>query len=60
MDVIINEISSTVSAVDSDTLLSPETTKKIVRIVLEAVEAREAHRARRQIEQAVTHGVRRH
>lgn len=58
MEMIINEISSSVRALDSDTLLAPETLKKIVRAVLEAVEAREEHRERQRIEQQVTHGVR--
>ncbi len=58
MEMIINEISSKVSAVDSDALLNPETLQKIVRIVLEAVEERDEYLQRLRIEQHVTPGVR--
>lgn len=58
MDIYINEVTSTVRAVDDDTLLAPETMRAIVRAVLEAVEAKEAHRARVQAEQRVAGSVR--
>jgi hypothetical protein len=58
MEVNINEITSTVRAVDGEALLAPATLQKIVQIVLEAVRAEEAHRARVQAEQQVTQGVR--
>jgi hypothetical protein len=58
MDIYINEVTSTVRAVDDDALLSPETMRAIVHAVLEAMEAKEAHRARVQSEQRVVGSVR--
>ena len=40
MDVQINELRSTVSAVDGNALLMPETLERIVRSVLQALDAR--------------------
>ena len=57
MDVNINEIESTVHAVDSETLLSPRTLKKIVQVVLDAVREQEEHRMRVQAEQRISAGV---
>ncbi len=57
MDVQINELQSTVRAVDGDTLLSPTVMARIVRVVLQAVNDQEAHRERVRTEQRVTRGV---
>jgi len=59
MDVSIGEISSTVRAVDGDTLLSPPTLARIVQAVMQVVEDREQHRKRVNGERKVgpdTHG----
>lgn len=58
MEVNIGEVVSTVHAVDSDSLLAPQTLEKIVRIVLEAVREQEEHRMRVRAEQRITGGVR--
>jgi hypothetical protein len=57
MEVQINDLQSTVRAVDSDSLLSPQTMEKIVRLVLQAVNEQEAHRQRVRAEQRITRGV---
>jgi hypothetical protein len=57
MEVQINELQSTVRAVDSDALLSPQTMEKILRVVLQAVNDQEAHRQRVRAEQRITSGV---
>jgi hypothetical protein len=57
MEVQINDLQSTVRAVDSDSLLSPQTMEKIVRVVLQAVNEQEAHRQRVRAEQRITRGV---
>jgi hypothetical protein len=57
MEVYIGEIMTTVRAVDSDSLLAPQTLEKIVRIVLEAVREQEEHRNRVRAEQRITGGV---
>jgi hypothetical protein len=57
MDVQINELQSTVRAVDSDSLLSPQTMEKIIRAVLAAVNDQESHRQRVRAEQRITNGV---
>ena len=57
MEVNISEVVSTIHAVDSDSLLTPQTLEKIVRIVIEAVNEQEAHRARVRAEQRITGGV---
>lgn len=47
MDVIIQEVSTTIRAVDGDSLLDRRTLEQIVRVVLAAIEAdrrREDHR----------------
>ena len=57
MEVQINELQSTVRAVDGDTLLSPSVMARIVRVVMQAVNDQEAHRERVRAEQRVTRGV---
>ena len=57
MEVQIGDLQSTVRAVDSDALLSPQTLEKIVRVVLQAVHDQEAHRQRVRAEQRITSGV---
>ena len=58
MEVNIDELVSTVHAVDSEALLAPQTLEKIVRLVLRAVREQEEHRARVRAEQRITGGVR--
>lgn len=57
MDVQIGEVTATVSAVDGSALLSPEVLKQIVKVVMRAVEDREAHTERLRAERRVTGGV---
>jgi hypothetical protein len=57
MQVQIHDLQSTVRAVDSDSLLSPQTMDKIVRVVLQAVDEQENHRQRVRAEQRITRGV---
>ena len=57
MEVEINDLQSTVRAVDGDSLLSPQMMEKIVRVVLAAVNDQEAHRGRVRAEQRITRGV---
>jgi hypothetical protein len=57
MEVHINEIASTVRAMDDNTLLSPQTMEKILSAVLRAVEEREQYRDRVRAEQRITRGV---
>ncbi len=57
MQVEISDLSSTVRAVDSDTLLSAPTLEKIVRIVLQAVDERDAHRWRVLDEERISRGI---
>ena len=57
MEVQIGDLQSTVRAVDGDSLLSPQTMEKIVRVVLQAVNEQEAHRKRVGAEQRITNGV---
>ena len=57
-EVIVNEVVSTVRAVDSDTLLTPRTLNTIVRLVLAAVEEKKEHEARVRAEQRISGGVR--
>lgn len=58
MEVNISEVSTTVRAVDGDSLMAPETLQKIVNIVLAAVRDQEEHRMRVRAEQRITGGVR--
>ncbi len=57
MDVQINEVQSTVRAVDGDSLLSPATLQRIINVVLQAVNDQESHRQRVRAEQRITRGV---
>ncbi len=57
MEVNIDEVVSSVRAVDGDSVLSPKTMEKIVRTVLEAVHQHEQHKKRVQSERRVTGGV---
>ena len=57
MQAQINDLVSTVQAVDGDSLLAPQTMEKIVRVVLQAVNDQEAHRQRVRAEQRITCGV---
>ncbi|MBV9927288.1 MAG: hypothetical protein JOZ96_19880 [Acidobacteria bacterium] len=52
MEVHIDEMQSSVRAVDGNSLLAPETLQKIVAVVMKAVEEREAHRDRVKSEQS--------
>jgi hypothetical protein len=58
MEVYINDIMSTVHAVDGESLLTPQTQAKIVRAVLEAVREQEEHRMRVRAEKHISSGVR--
>jgi hypothetical protein len=58
MDVQIGDVTSTVRAIDSDSLLAPKTMEKIVHVVLQAVHDQEEHGKRVRAEQRVTGGVR--
>jgi hypothetical protein len=58
MEVHINDIVSTVHAVDGDALLAPQTLAKIVQAVLEVMREQEEHRMRVRSEKQVSSGVR--
>ena len=58
MDVMINEIVSTVRTVDGGSSLAPRTLAEIVRAVLAAVKDHQEHDARAKQERRVTGGVR--
>jgi hypothetical protein len=53
VEVNINEMQSTVRALDSDSVLAPQTMQKIIDAVMQAVEERERHRDRVRAEQKV-------
>jgi len=57
MEVQINDLMSTVRAVDGDSLLAPQTMEKIVRVVLQAVNDQQAHTRRVCAETRVTGSV---
>jgi hypothetical protein len=57
MDVEIGDLESTVRAVDGDVLLSPSILEQIVRIVLQAVDDRDAHRSRVRDEVRISTGI---
>ena len=57
MEVQINDLMSTVRAVDGDSLLAPQTMEKIVRVVLQAVQRPAGARQRVRAERRVTGGV---
>ena len=56
MEVHIEEMQSSVRAVDGDALLAPQTLQKIIDVVMKAVEEREAHRDRVKAEQGTGGG----
>ncbi|MGH9256234.1 MAG: hypothetical protein ACRD3C_16885 [Vicinamibacterales bacterium] len=58
MQVHINEIASTVRTVEGSAVLSPAQMQEIIRLVLKAIEEREAHGQRVNAERKVTSGVR--
>ena len=58
MEVHIDEIVSTVRAVDDQSVLGPETLGAIVEAVMSALDERELHRERTGAERNVTGGVR--
>jgi hypothetical protein len=53
MEVIINEITSRVRAVDGESALAPQTLNSIVRAVMQAIEARDDHGRRVREEQTL-------
>lgn len=57
MQVEINEVVSTVRALDGEALLSPATLTRIVTAVIKAMEDVESHRGRVRAETHVTGGV---
>lgn len=58
MQVHINEIASTVRNVDGSSSLSPSQMEEVIRLVLKAIEEREAHGQRVNAERRVTSGIR--
>jgi len=58
MEVNIDDVVSTVRTVDGDSLLAPNTLRRIVQAVLLAVEERELHARRVRSEQCVSGGLR--
>lgn len=58
MQVHINEIASTVRQVDGSASLSPAQMEEIIRLVLKAIDEREAHGQRVVAERRITSGVR--
>ncbi len=58
MDVNINEISSTVRTMDSESLLTPQVLNKIVEAVLSAVKEQEDYRMRMRSELQIKSSVR--
>jgi hypothetical protein len=58
MQVHINEIASTVRTVEGSSSLSPAVMQEIIRLVLKAIEERDAHNQRVNAERKVTSGVR--
>jgi hypothetical protein len=57
MQVEINEVVSTVRALDGEALLSPQVLTRIVTAVMKAMEDMESHRGRVRAETQVTGGV---
>lgn len=57
MDIDINEIVSTVRAVDGGTLVSPPVMRRIVEAVVEAVDQKMKHEKRVGEERKITGGV---
>ena len=57
-EVNISQITSTVTAVDEDSLLAPNRMEKIVSAVVRVMDERERHRCRVRAEQRISGGVR--
>jgi hypothetical protein len=57
MEVHIDEVASTVRAVDGDALLAPHTLRKILHAVMQAIDEREQHRGRVRAETRISRGV---
>ena len=57
MDVEIGDVVTTVKAVDGSTLASPEVLRQILKIVMRAIDERDAHKKRVDAERRVTGGV---
>jgi hypothetical protein len=57
MDVYIDEVSSTVKALDSQALLDEDIMRRIIRAVLQALREQEMHDQRALSERRVTRGV---
>ena len=57
MHVEINEVSSTVRAIDGAAPLSPQVMQRIIEAVIRAIKDGEAHERRAQAERRVTGGV---
>ena len=57
MEVHINDIVSTVHAVDGDSLLSPRTMEELMQCFLQAVDQRDDHRRSVRAERRITAGV---
>jgi hypothetical protein len=57
MDINIQTLSSTVRAVDSNTLVTPQVMEQILQMVMQAVEAQQRDQKREQADRRVTPGV---
>lgn len=57
MEVHIDEVASTVRAVDGEALLAPATLRKILHAVMQAIDEREHHRGRVHAETRISRGV---
>jgi len=57
MEVEIGDLKSTIRAVEGDELLSPSILERICRVVLQAIDNREAHRWRVRDEERISTGI---
>jgi hypothetical protein len=57
VDIDINEVVSSVRAVDDQALVSPQVLRRIVQAVVQAVEQKAAHEKRAGDERRITGGV---
>lgn len=57
MQVQIEELSSTIRAVDGESILTPQIMERILRAVMAAVDERERRQQRVRAEQRVTAGI---
>ena len=57
MDVIIDEVSSTIKTLDSRSLLDEEIMRRIIQAVLQALNEQQMHDQRARSERRVTRGV---